>query len=74
MAMIKVGFFNGRVINYFTGIVSVISASLSLAVLFVDIPKDFKLPLGYIFLSALFFIYLGTPEKQQTPKHAATGI
>jgi hypothetical protein len=57
MAMIKVGLFDGRVINYFAGLVSVISASLSLVVLFVDIPSDVKLPLGYIFLTALFFIY-----------------
>jgi hypothetical protein len=60
MAMIKVGLFDRRVINYFTGIVSVISASLSLVILFVDIPKDYKPPLGYIFLAALFFIYLAT--------------
>jgi len=56
--MTKVAFFDRRVIENFLKITSVISATLSLIVLFVDIPKDCKTIYGWIFLGLLILIYL----------------
>lgn len=57
--MSKVNFFDRRVIESFLKITSGISATLSLVVLFVDIPTECKKPYGWIFLGALLLIYLG---------------
>ncbi len=57
--MSKVSFFDRRIVEYFLKITSAISATLSLFVLFVDIPGEFKHPFGWIFLALLVLIYLG---------------
>ena len=56
--MTKVGFFDRRVIENFLKITSVISATLSLLVLFVDIPAECKTTYGWIFIGLLILIYL----------------
>lgn len=56
--MTKVNFFDRRVIENFLKITSGISASLSLVVLFVDIPTDCKTTYGWIFIGLLALIYL----------------
>lgn len=56
--MKKVSFFDKRLIGNFLKITSGISATLSLVVLFVDIPTDRKATYGWIFLGLLIFIYL----------------
>lgn len=56
--MTKVGFFDRRVIENFLKITSVISATLSLLVLFVDIPAGCKTTYGWIFIGLLILIYL----------------
>jgi len=56
--MTKVSFFDRRVFDNFLKITSAISASLSLVVLFVDIPKDSKTIYGWIFLGLLAAIYI----------------
>jgi hypothetical protein len=56
--MTKVGFFDRRVIENFLKITSVISATLSLLVLFVDIPAECKITYGWIFIGLLMLIYL----------------
>lgn len=56
--MTKVGFFDRRVIENFLKITSVISATLSLLVLFVDIPAKCKTTYGWIFIGLLILIYL----------------
>lgn len=56
--MTKVGFFDRRVIENFLKITSGISATLSLFVLFVDIPAECKITYGWIFIGLLIFIYL----------------
>jgi hypothetical protein len=56
--MTKVNFFDRRVIENFLKITSVISAILSLFVLFVDIPTDCKTLYGWLFLGLLLLIYL----------------
>jgi hypothetical protein len=56
--MTKVGFFDRRVIENFLKITSVISATLSLLVLFVDIPTECKITYGWIFIGLLVLIYL----------------
>lgn len=56
--MRKISFRDRRVIENFLKITSVISATLSLAVLFVDIPKECKTTYGWIFLGLLALIYL----------------
>lgn len=56
--MTKVGFFDRRVIENFLKITSGISATLSLLVLFVDIPAECKITYGWIFIGLLIFIYL----------------
>ena len=56
--MTKVGFFDRRVIENFLKITSGISATLSLLVLFVEIPTDCKTIFGYIFIGSLILIYL----------------
>lgn len=56
--MTKVGFFDRRVIENFLKITSVISATLSLLVLFVEIPAECKTTYGWIFIGLLILIYL----------------
>ncbi|WP_304054359.1 macro domain-containing protein [Nitrosomonas communis] len=56
--MTKVSFFDRRVIESFLKITSIISAALSLLVLFVDIPAARKATYGWIFIGALALIYL----------------
>ena len=56
--MTKVGFFDRRVIENFLKITSGISATLSLVVLFVDIPSECKIAYGWIFIVLLILIYL----------------
>jgi hypothetical protein len=56
--MSKVRFFDRRIVEYFLKITSAISATLSLAVLFVDIPGECKHAFGWIFLGLLIFVYL----------------
>jgi len=56
--MTKVKFFDRRVVENFLKITSIISATLSLVVLFVDIPKEHKSTYGWIFLGLLLLIYL----------------
>lgn len=56
--MIKVDFFDRRVIENFLKITSGISAALSLFVLFVDIPAGCKIIYGWIFIGLLILIYL----------------
>ncbi len=55
--MTKVRFFDRRVIENFIKIVSVVSTTLSLVVLFIDIPKECKNVYGWIFLLSLLLIY-----------------
>lgn len=57
--MIKVNLFDRRVFENFLKITSAISATLSLVVLFVDIPEEQKTTYGWIFLGALISTYLG---------------
>jgi len=56
--MTKVGFFDRRVIENFLKTTSGISATLSLLVLFVDIPAEGKTTYGWIFIGLLILIYL----------------
>lgn len=56
--MTKVSFFDRRVVENFLKITSGISATLSLIVLFVDIPKECKTVYGWIFLGLLVIVYL----------------
>lgn len=56
--MIKVSFFDRRIVEHFLKITSAISASLSLVVLFVDIPTECKHTYGWIFLGLLVLSYL----------------
>jgi preprotein translocase subunit SecG len=55
--MTKVSFFDRRVFENFLKVTSAISATLSLIVLFVDIPKNCKTIYGWIFLGLLVVIY-----------------
>lgn len=57
--MTKVSFFDKRVIGIFLKITSAISATLSLFVLFVDIPTTCKATFGWIFIGLLFLLYIG---------------
>jgi len=57
--MMKVSFFDRRVIENFVKITAVISTTLSLLVIFVDIPKECKNLYGGGFLISLVLIYLG---------------
>lgn len=56
--MTKVSFFDRRVIENFLKTTSVISAALSLVILFVDIPTENKIICGWGFLGLLVLIYL----------------
>jgi hypothetical protein len=56
--MAKVHFFDKRVIKKFLEITSVVSGSLSAVVLFVDIPAEWKLRAGWVFLALLVIVYL----------------
>ncbi|NTU50172.1 MAG: hypothetical protein HGA87_04690 [Desulfobulbaceae bacterium] len=56
--MTKVSFIDRRVIENFLKITSAISATLSLVVLFVDIPTNCKSTYGWIFIGLLALIYL----------------
>lgn len=57
--MSKVKFFDRRIVEHFLKITSAISATLSLVVLFVDIPGECKHTFGWIFLVFLVLIYFG---------------
>jgi hypothetical protein len=54
----KVRIFDRRLVEYFLKIISVISTTLSLVVLFVDIPQKCKHTYGWMFLGLLALIYL----------------
>ena len=56
--MSKVSFFDRRIVEHFLKITSAISATLSLVVLFVDIPGERKHTFGWLFLGLLALIYL----------------
>jgi len=56
--MAKVSFLDRRVFGNFLKVTSAISATLSLVVLFVDIPKDCKTIYGWVFLGLLAVIYI----------------
>lgn len=56
--MIKVSLFDRRVIEIFLKIIAAISTTLSLIVLFIDIPEECKAIYGWIFVGLLFLIYL----------------
>lgn len=56
--MSKVSIFDKRLIGNFLKITSAISATLSLVVLFVDIPTGCKSTYGWIFIGSLFVIYI----------------
>jgi hypothetical protein len=56
--MAKVNFFDGRVFKKFLEVTSILSGTISAIVLFVDIPDDWKLRAGWIFLGLLALIYL----------------
>lgn len=56
--MTKVSFFDRRVVENFLKITSGISATLSLLVLFVEIPPACKTVYGWIFIGLLLLIYL----------------
>lgn len=57
-AVTKVGFFDRRVVENFLKVTAVISATLSLVVLFVDVPGEHKFTYGWIFLVLLAAIYV----------------
>lgn len=57
--MSKVSLLDKRVIKQFLQITSVIGSTLSVVVLFIDIPGDWKFFGGWIFLALLAVIYLG---------------
>jgi hypothetical protein len=59
MTVTKVGFFDRRVFAYFLQITSVICATVSLVVVFVDIPTKYKLTSAFVFLVLLALIYVG---------------
>jgi len=56
--MAKVSFFDKRVSRKFLEATSVVSGVLSFVVIFVDIPAEWKLKFGLIFLALLAFTYL----------------
>lgn len=56
--MAKVGFFDKRVIKKFLESTAVVSGALSFAVIFFDIPAEWKLKAGLAFLALLALIYL----------------
>lgn len=56
--MIKVSFFDRRVFVSFLKITSAISTTLSLVVLFVDMPEEHKIIYGWTFVGVLIFTYL----------------
>jgi len=56
--MTKVSFLDKRVFENFLKVTSYISVTLSLTVLFVDIPKDCKSLYGWVFLGLLLVIYI----------------
>jgi len=55
--MSKVRILDRRVVEYFVKITSVIGTTISLVVLFVDIPTNYKATLGWIFVVLLVLIY-----------------
>jgi hypothetical protein len=57
--MAKVSFLDKRVFGNFLKVTSAINATLSLVVLFIDIPKDGKTIYGWVFLGLLVIIYIG---------------
>ncbi len=56
--MAKVALFDRRVIKTFLELTSVVSGTLSVVVLFVDIPAEWKLKVGWAFLALLALTYL----------------
>ncbi len=57
-AMAKIKFFDKRVFKIFLEITSVVSGALSVAVIFFDIPVEWKFTVFCIFLALLVLIYL----------------
>ncbi|MBS0250830.1 MAG: hypothetical protein JSR78_07165 [Proteobacteria bacterium] len=56
--MAKVNFWDGRVFKKFLETTSVVSGTLSVVVIFFDIPTDWKLKLGCAFLALLALVYV----------------
>jgi hypothetical protein len=56
--MSKVSFFDRRVFDNFLKVTSATSATLSLVVLFVDIPEEWKTISGWVFIGLLVAIYI----------------
>lgn len=56
--MAKVNFFDKRIVKIFLTVTSAASSSISAIVLFVDIPANWKINAGCIFLSLLLVIYV----------------
>lgn len=61
--MLKVSFFDKRIIKQFLEIAAGISTFLSLVLIFLEIPQPSKLMLGGIFLLILLFVYAGLWSK-----------
>ena len=58
--MVKIGFFDRSVVETFLKMTSAISVTLSLIVIFIDIPKERKGAFGFAFVALLALIYLIT--------------
>ena len=56
--MVKVNFFDKRVIKKFLEVTAVVSGTLSFVVIFVDVPAEWKLKAGLAFLAILALTYL----------------
>lgn len=72
--MLKVSFFDKRVFRQFLEVVSVISVVASLAFLFIEIPKEFKLTVGATFLIVLLIVYVVLWFKSNNLEHIHTKI
>lgn len=57
--MAKVKIYDIRIFKEFLEITAVISTVLSLVLVFAEMPKDYKLQMGYGFIFLLFLIYIG---------------
>jgi len=57
--MTKVSFLDKRVFENFLKVTSALGVTLSLIVIFVDIPEDYKFCSGAVFLGVLALIYIG---------------
>lgn len=67
--MSKVRIWDRRVRDYFLRVFFAVGATLSLIVLFVDIPTEYKLPLGLLFLVVLAVSYLAIWRWANTLNH-----